>query len=372
MKHSIQTAAKPLLHIPIVLIAVIIASVLCGCDANITDNPTANTHNNRIQVSDSNLEQNAALVNGEAISENEVTEIIEQMRSRMGAEDEDSWASYLLERDQTPEELRNNTIDSLIDQMLVDQETQARGITVDAALINETIQEVKNSYETEEQWLDALRSMGKTEEEYRKEIERQIKAETLQESMNATSSADQEMLLEYAKLYSIAGDNAKRSSHILFDDSSMEQAQTVLDDIQAGRISFSDAAKRYSIDEATASAGGDLGWDNLNAFSQQYTEALADLEMGDISGLVNTPSGIEIIKCTDVYHAPDQLTRLEEIPNEWLEDIEQIVGLQNQAEAYQTWLQNAKNSAAIEISEMPSGLPYDVDLSKYASESNLS
>ncbi len=39
------------------------------------------------------------------------------------------------------------------------------------------------------------------------------------------------------------------------------------------------------------------------------------------------------------------------------------------SEIYDTWKENAKENATVEISEMPQGLPYDVDMTKYSSSS---
>lgn len=337
---------------------------LVGCSSS---QPEEEIQDDLIAVQDASSEA-AATVNGDIIPESEVTAAIEQMRSQMGASDESVWASYLIEQDQTPERLRGNIIDSLVEQLLVDQYANEQGITVEDSEIDAALQQIKDAYESEDQWQKVLASLGENEDDYRASLEFQLKAQKVQDNLNVDSSENQETLLEYAQLYATAGDGAKKSSHILFNEESRDEAQSVLDQINAGELSFADAAMRYSSDNNTAADGGNVGWDNLNAFSQEYTDALAQLEPGQISGLISTPTGVEIIECTEVYHAPEQVTSLDQIPSEWQDDIREIVGWQSQSQAYQTWLQAAKADADIQIADMPSGLPYDVDLSSYYSE----
>ena len=56
-----------------------------------------------------------------------------------------------------------------------------------------------------------------TEDEYRSEIELQLKNRGLLESFASDEEPSEEDLLQYAQMYATTYDGAKRSSHILFD-----------------------------------------------------------------------------------------------------------------------------------------------------------
>ena len=75
--------------------------------------------------------------------------------------------------------------------------------------------------------------------------------------------------------------------------------------------------------------------------------------------------GIHIIKCTDVFTAPEEVTSLDQIPAEWVESIKTALKSQKQSEAYQQWLEEYKESVDVVINPMPEGLSYAVDMSKY-------
>ena len=91
----------------------------------------------------------------------------------------------------------------------------------------------------------------------------------------------------------------------------------MLDKINAGELDFATAAESYSKDTASAAEGGNVGWDRLSNLVTEYTTALADLNKGDVSGLVTSTYGIHIIQCTDVFEAPEELTSLDQLPTEF-------------------------------------------------------
>ena len=57
---------------------------------------------------------------------------------------------------------------------------------------------------------------------------------------------------------------------------------------------------------------------------------------------------------------------------EWQETIKQSLQSQGQTTNYQNWLKEKKESSDLKINDMPSGLPYDVDMSKYQTEDSNS
>ena len=139
-----------------------------------------------------------------------------------------------------------------------------------------------------------------------------------------------------------------------------------VDKINAGELDFATAAESYSKDTASAAEGGNVGWDRLSNLVTEYTTALADLNKGDVSGLVTSTYGIHIIQCTDVFEAPEELTSLDQLPTEFQDSIRTMLQSSNQSNAYYTWLEEQRNAADIQINDMPEGLPYYVDMANYS------
>lgn len=314
----------------------------------------------------------AATVNGTEISEDEVTAMVDSVREQQSLSDEDSWGTWMAQYGYTPESVREEVLDGLINQEILLQKAGDRGVTVDDATVDENVESMKANYENDEKWQAALSSVGITEDQYRENIKLSLLYQGVIESFAEDAAPTDEQLLTAASTYATYYDGAKRSSHILFDASDTETAQQVLDQINAGTLDFATAAEQYSKDTGSAAQGGDVGWDKLSSFVTEYTNGLKELSEGQVSGLVTSSYGIHIIKCTQVFNAPDEITSIDQIPSEFVETILSMVLQQNEQTAYSDWLSSCRDSSDVVINDMPSGLSYYVDMSKYSSSSDTS
>lgn len=313
----------------------------------------------------------AATVNGEKIMEDDVTEYIENFRKNNGLEDDEAWASWMEASGYTPETIREQVIEMYESKELVKQAAQEEGITVSKADVDASVESTRANFDSDEAWENALATAGTTEEEYREEIELSMLQQQLQEKVleeNAPEPATDEEVVEYLAQYAPLFDGAKRSSHILFSSGDEAQATDVLNRINSGELDFAEAAKQYSTDTASAENGGDVGWDQLSTFVSEYTEALADLEEGQVSGLVTSDYGIHIIKCTEVFTAPETVTSVDQVPAELTEYVRGIVDDNLKTSAYNDWYNSFVEKADIQVNDMPEGLSYDVAGSDDAGE----
>lgn len=309
----------------------------------------------------------AATVNGTEIAEDDVTTSIENVRASYSLEDQDAWGNYLASMGTTPDEIRSNVIDSFVEQELQKQGAEERGVTVEDSEIDTYVNYIKANYDNDEKWQQALQQAGFDDEAaYRENIKESLLGNALIESFTADDPTDDE-IVEYAST-AVTFDVAKRSSHILFDVNDQETAQSVLDQINAGTLDFAEAAKEYSTDTGSAENGGDVGWDQLTSFVEEYQTALDGLAVGQVSGLVESDYGWHIIKCTDEFVAPEEITSIDQLPQEFVDTYRESVKQQNQQEAYQEWFDEYKEAADIVINDMPEGLPYAVDMSQYQTE----
>ncbi|WP_297156050.1 SurA N-terminal domain-containing protein [uncultured Ellagibacter sp.] len=312
------------------------------------------------------IEGVAATVNGAEIQEKDVTDSVESIRSQMSLTDEDAWGEWMAKYDYTPEKVREEVIDSLVTKELIIQGAEEKGVTVSDDEVQSYVDQMKQNYASDDKWNEALQAVGMTEDQYKDNIKTSLLQQGLLKAFEGDDPSDEDVL-SYAQTYISSYDGAKRSSHILFDADDEATAQSVLDQINAGTLDFAEAAKTYSKD-SSGQNGGDVGWDKLNSFVSEYTAGLADLSKGQVSGLVTSSYGIHIIKCTDEFHAPAELTSLDQLPSEFVDQFRSSLKSSNQSKAYQQWLSDAKENADIEIKDMPSGLPYDLDMSKYQSD----
>ncbi len=86
-------------------------------------------------------------------------------------------------------------------------------------------------------------------------------------------------------------------------DEKMEQLEAQLlgikQDILDGKISFSDAAKKYSKDPGSAANGGSLGFVGRGVFVKPFEDAAFSLEIGEMSEIVETQFGLHLLQLDD-------------------------------------------------------------------------
>ena len=90
-----------------------------------------------------------------------------------------------------------------------------------------------------------------------------------------------------------------RAAHILLEDSSAELIAEVQGKIDSGE-DFAELAKQYSQDVATAETGGDLGFTDGDTFPEPFEQALAALDVGQVSAPVETVSGTHFVKLLEI------------------------------------------------------------------------
>ncbi len=89
-----------------------------------------------------------------------------------------------------------------------------------------------------------------------------------------------------------------QAAHLLLTDPSAKTIQEIQAKLDAGN-DFAALAKEYSDDFASADTGGDLGFTSGSTFPEAFETALAALDVGQVSGPVETDAGTHFIKLLD-------------------------------------------------------------------------
>lgn len=322
----------------------------------------------------------AATVNGQEISEQAVTDEVNHVRAQSGLSDDEQWGKFLVQNDMTPESVREDVIDNMVEKKLIQDACSELDVVIEDSEVDDAINSFKENYSSDESWQNALKQAGFTEATYRENINGSMAEKKIGEHFEEQVEVTDEDYVSSAKTYASYYDGAKRSSHILFKvedvndteamDDANKQAEDLLARLKAGSISFADAAAQYSGDEGSAQNGGDVGWDKLNSFVDEYTDALTDLEAGQISDPVESEYGVHLITVTEVFEAPeaDDITSMDQIPEAFRQNIMDMAVSVKANTLYTDWLAEVKEKAEIDINPMPQGLPYDIDLTKYQEE----
>lgn len=308
----------------------------------------------------------AATANGAEIQEDTITKYIQDFRTSSDLTSDDDWGNWMKENSFDPATVRDQVIDYYVENELKKQACDEKGITVEQSQVDDEINNMKANYDSDDAWKQALSSAGLTEDQYRESVEAGLLDKALEDAVAGdAATADDSKVLDMLNTYYTMFNGAKKSSHILFASGDTEKAQEVLDQINAGTLDFAEAAKQYSTDTASAADGGNVGWDAINSFVTDYTDALDGLSVGQVSGLVTSDYGIHIIKCTDEFTCDGKATSLSAYPQEFIDYISNIVKDQSKSTAYSNWFNDYKAQADIQNNDMPENVPYNLDMTKY-------
>ncbi|MDX9753543.1 MAG: peptidylprolyl isomerase [bacterium] len=116
----------------------------------------------------------------------------------------------------------------------------------------------------------------------------------------------------------------------------LENIQTMLGDSPAK--TFPGLAMKYSEDTATAKRGGDLGFiDRDGPWSAAFLQSAFALQVGQVSGLVETPMGFHLLWATDHDQTLDEAH----------DDIKQMLVKQSMAAQFAQWIEEEKGKMDI-------------------------
>jgi len=279
-----------------------------------------------------------AKVNGETITTDALNQQLEQLKKQYpnmftGADGEGRLLDF-----------KQRLLDNIINQKLIEQAAKDKGIKISDADVQKQIDQLKAGFKDQAQFDEALKSAGMTVDGLKTQIRNQLVTQKLIESLSANNKvSDADIQAYYDKnKEQFFQKAAKKASQILFKPEDKATAEKVLAQVKAGD-DFGALAKKYSVDTATASKGGDLGYPT-SAYVPEFQAALDKLKKGETTAaLVQTPFGWHIIRVTDERAGVQQ--PLAEVKPQ----IEQIIVQQRKGDAYQTFLDDLRKKAKIEI-----------------------
>jgi parvulin-like peptidyl-prolyl isomerase len=220
-------------------------------------------------------------------------------------------------------QLRIEAMDLMIEQELVKQAAENEGIAGDPAEVDKQIAELRDVFDTDEQFRMKLEADGYTEETYRRHVQRMAAAKVYLDRIRADASDVRDSEVE--QFYEENEDRLTlpeqvRVRHILLtwkpmgtqDDRAAirEQMEPILERARAGE-DFAALAREFSEDSATKGNGGDTGFFYRGTMVPAFEQAAFALQPGEVSDPVDTVFGVHIIKLEERQEA--RLLPLDEV-----------------------------------------------------------
>lgn len=153
-----------------------------------------------------------------------------------------------------------------------------------------------------------------------------------------TSVSEQDIIDKYKQVASkISGKKEMHIRHILV--ATKTNANNIINQLQNKKLSFEQLAKEYSLDNANAMEGGDLGYVIPDKLDEDFSKAVYDLKKNQTSKPIKTKFGWHIVRLDDIRDA--ELPTFEEAK----------IGIKNQLEqeAINKFIDNIIKNTKIKI-----------------------
>ncbi len=208
------------------------------------------------------------------------------------------------------DEIRQQALDNLINKILLEEEAAERGLAIDDDEMQVTLEGYKGRFTDDEAYRKSIADMNMSEDEF---IDGWRSTLLIQKTLGAVV-AEMAGVTEEKKAAHYEENREKyvqeeqvKASHILLlfgQDETAEDKQKKL--VQAGDLrhdvlrgaDFAALAAEHS-GCPSAKNGGDLGWFGRGRMVGPFDEAAFAMQVGDVSGVVETQFGYHVIKLTD-------------------------------------------------------------------------
>jgi peptidyl-prolyl cis-trans isomerase SurA len=325
-----------------------ILTVLCGCLA-FWGPPAAPP---ALAAEAAVVDRIVAVVNDEIISQYDLESVMRPLAENIKMQRLPAGLEH-----QSLEKLRDQVLENLIETKLTDQEIKRYGIAVKDEEIDNTIRQIKEKRSLSDQGLqNMLASQGMTMAEYRKEIQAQIQRSRLvnREVKSKVVITEEEIKAYYEKNRDTYGGGKKYHLWNLLvklprspSPAEKQNAQSLLEDamaeIRKGR-SFQEAA-RLATNESQGVLGSDLGFFRVEELTPQLREAVRRMKSGEVSPVVETDFGYQLIYVQEIEDAPAR--PLAEVEAE----IQEVLYRQYVEDKFSSWLSDLRRRSHIRIME---------------------
>jgi peptidyl-prolyl cis-trans isomerase SurA len=249
------------------------------------------------------LDRIVAVVNDDVIMQSELEKKIRTVRGQLQQQGTQLPPASILER---------QVLDKMVQNRIQLQIAERTGVKVGDEMLNRTISNIASENQVSlTQFREILEEDGYNYEQFREDIRNEITLSQLRkrqvENRIVVTEKEIDNFLANQEFQGTTQTEIQ-IGHILLalpsEATSDEIAQVrqvanqVREDLLSG-VDFADTAKTVS-DGGNAENGGDLGWRKLEDVPSLFADYIPDMKQGDISELIQSPSGFHIITISDI------------------------------------------------------------------------
>lgn len=302
----------------------------------------------------------AATVDGHDITEADVNDYIDGYRKAYGLVTDAQWATFLDEQSSTANAYREAAIRQLAERYVVNQIADDEGISVTDDEIDSAVSDAKAQAgyaDDDAGWDTFLSSIGKDADSYRNDVRLTLLVRKYAETHASVQTPSEAQMRSYAST-DTAKYTGKRVVSVSFKRSA--DATAAKKELSGIDITMDTVSTVASGHDGTVSS---LGWTGLSDMTSACTTAIADLSAGQTSDVTHDDGKYVIYYVAQEFKAgSDGSIDVGSMPKELYDTLRSDVSTSINADAMQSCLDELLDEHELSISDMPSGLPYDIDI----------
>lgn len=328
--------------------------------ANIAQNATASKV----------LEKVAASAYGHDITEQEVADYIAQFRFYVNATDDAAWATYLDQNKLAASDVRKQAIDELAKRYALDAKADEHGIKITDEEVDKAVKDSRELYgyaDDDQGWADFLSSSYSDAKKYRDDVYYVLLRNKVAVEEIAYEEPSTPQLLTYAN------DNpdqyaGKKIRLLIYPSGYDYAAEKALDALmEDGKVSnaelleYADAESQSGIDVELK----EPQWTSIAPVSGTAQSLLAGLGVGQ-AGIYTDDNGLPVLIYVDEQYTTKRNGQfdLSAMPEPIMAKLKSDTVFDSRSKAIEQMMNNLiLDESQVSINDMPSGLPYDVDMS---------
>lgn len=240
------------------------------------------------------------------------------------------------------DKVKEETIKDLARWKIVQAEAKKRNISVSDKEVENRLKEIEKEFPTVLQFEITLSQYGLDRNTFKEELRKNLLTTKLINEIGKDEKVSEEEIKKYYD------ENIKLFEHpreykvysILIKDE--KKAKEIYNDIASNKITFTEAAKKYSEDPNTKDKGGELGFITQGYLPEEVEKVTFSLPLNQVSKPIKTEEGYYITKVTEIkeaYTTPYFQAKTE---------IEEKLLYDKRSKVFSKWLEDQLNKAKIE------------------------
>jgi parvulin-like peptidyl-prolyl isomerase len=242
------------------------------------------------------------------------------------------------------------------------QEAPKLGVRVTERDVQAQIDDIKQMFQGDQERFDeALKKQRLTLDQFEESLRERLLIDAVKEAVTKDVTVTEDEVKAYydSNKHDYTEPEARKTQHILISpfakaaqgggtitptegdwEAAKAEADKVRSEIQNG-ADFNSEARKYSDDEATRDAGGELGYIIRGQMVAQFEEAVFSLKKGELSRPVRTEYGYHLIQVTDIR--PEAQIPYDQVK----EKIRSSLLTERKDQAWGSWLQGMEEQLGV-------------------------